>query len=519
MFNRKIAPGLLAIAMLAATLFALSGCTEKPSEPTNPSVSGMRGDIGGEEDKALLGFWNYSVGNSDVDTVSYEFRPGGAFTSYSRKIYLSRTELTGFFTGSYRTSGGRIECYDVYTISEGAQGGDWYEEAFGERDGYPPEDLMAMAIPEEYRQAATAFSLEYQVLEPGPFLVLAAQDSTDTLLGSTQDTLPFGCWETTDRGGNRRDITLDGETTSIRADWRALELTPDGAYSLWERDWKDGQWEVRRTRGRAATDGAHLLLRAHSESLYQSAAFEGLANPVSETPLPARPCMVLTITELDEDTLDIEGWEGLYNFVGKDDRPPWVWPGEDMGDTPVQPLSESDKYVLELAESALALLKNKDWGALGALVHPKQGLTFSPYGYVDTAAAVCLGAGDVKALGYDDKVRVWGEYPSGDPIQCTFAQYYDMFIFNEDFTQGAQIGVNRILKSDLENNLYVFGNGCEYVDFYLQGEPFPVDDYPPSSPEYDWSALRLVFSAYAPPDTGDPADLYLVAIVHDQWLS
>jgi predicted small secreted protein len=166
-------------------------------------------------------------------------------------------------------------------------------------------------------------------------------------------------------------------------------------------------------------------------------------------------------------------------------------------------LSESEKYVLELGISVLEILKAKDWGALGSLVHPEQGLTFSPYGYVDIDNAVCLGAGDVKALESDESVRNWGILDGkGDPIELTFAEYYDRFIFDRDFTKAPQVAIDKIIRSNMENNLFVFGNGASFIEFHI-----PSDD---PDMDMDWVSLRLVFGAYE-------GDLYLAAIVHDQW--
>ena len=172
-------------------------------------------------------------------------------------------------------------------------------------------------------------------------------------------------------------------------------------------------------------------------------------------------------------------------------------------------LSDYEKEVLELAENTLALLINEDWGALGHMVHPTQGLTFSPYGYVSTDSAVCLGMGDVISLREDSTVRNWGSYDgSGEPITCTINEYYDRFIMSHDFSKAQQIGVDRIIRTTSENNLYVFGNGCTFVDFHCPGVP---------DPEFGWASLRLVFSWYSGDDRYE-GGLYLVAIVHDQWV-
>jgi len=167
-------------------------------------------------------------------------------------------------------------------------------------------------------------------------------------------------------------------------------------------------------------------------------------------------------------------------------------------------LSESERYVYDLAISVLNILENEDWGALGAMVHPTEGLTFSPYAHIDTKNAVKLGAGDVKALGIDEQVRVWGSFDgSGHPIEMTFTEYYGQFILTHDFVRALHIGVNRlVVKGNSPSNLQVLGNGVVFVEYHVPGSE--------GEGAFDWASLRLVFSGYE-------GELYLVGIVHDQW--
>jgi len=165
-------------------------------------------------------------------------------------------------------------------------------------------------------------------------------------------------------------------------------------------------------------------------------------------------------------------------------------------------LWESQYFVLGTAIDILFMLKNKDWGALGAMVHPEQGLLFSPYGYIEEGAVV-LGAGDVKALGADTEIRDWGVFAGkGDPIELTFDEYYNRFIFSCDFTRDPQVAVDQTIQTTLLENLYVLGNGATYVEFHQQGtEEFAY---------IDWASLRLVFGFYE-------GEIMLVGIVHDEW--
>jgi hypothetical protein len=172
-------------------------------------------------------------------------------------------------------------------------------------------------------------------------------------------------------------------------------------------------------------------------------------------------------------------------------------------------LSASDREVLDLATETARILKARDWGALGAIVHPERGLTFSPWGFVDVERCVKLGAGDVKSPGFDGRVRTWGDYPSDEPINLSFAEYYNLFVFDRDYTNAAQIGVNCIVRSGgFENNLYVFGNGGAFAELHVPGTGADAD--------YNWASLRLVF-AWFDGDGAHESGLYLVGIVHDGW--
>jgi len=173
-------------------------------------------------------------------------------------------------------------------------------------------------------------------------------------------------------------------------------------------------------------------------------------------------------------------------------------------DTLFGELSQWDQEVLDLADECLELLKDKQWGALGSLVHRKQGLTFSPYGYVEDGA-VRLGMGDVKALDTYAKVHTWGHFDgSGEPIEMTFAQYYDRFIFDRDFTRAPQVSVDKVIRTTMEENLYIFGNGGAFVEYHIPGSREDAD--------HNWASLRLVFSWEE-----DVEGLSLVAVVHDEW--
>ena len=314
-----------------------------------------------------------------------------------------------------------------------------------------------------------------------------------------------GFWESTDRGEYRADAVIDGKTHSIVSYWTALEFRPDGTFTSSDRYYQyEGDWVLSETVGRYVFWGRMLVMSYESGSEWRGTDYTALAPVKTGDSSQAYVCGWY-VDEWDEDYLDIRSYPYyLYGFLTENGEA-----SPRPGKAAVANSSESDDYVLALAKDVIELLKNKDWGAIGHMVHPKQGLTFSPYGHVDTSSAVCLGVGDVIPLWMDDTVRIWGYYDgSGNPIELAVDEYYSRFIMSHDFTQADDIAVDRIIRSNTENNLYVFGNGGAYVDFHVRGGE--------ADPDHTWASLRLVFGWYEGDDNYG-SDLYLVAIVHDEW--
>lgn len=155
--------------------------------------------------------------------------------------------------------------------------------------------------------------------------------------------------------------------------------------------------------------------------------------------------------------------------------------------------------------NVLQLLKNKDMDDLSDFIHPTKGVRFSPYGYVDTDNHLVFTAQEVDDLDNDTKVYTWGNYDgSGEPIELDFNDYYDKFIFDQDFSNPQIIG----------NNVAVsFGNSLDNISEVYEGGHFIELHFQGFDPQYegmDWTSLKLVFESVN-------GNWYLVGIVHDQW--
>ena len=147
----------------------------------------------------------------------------------------------------------------------------------------------------------------------------------------------------------------------------------------------------------------------------------------------------------------------------------------------------------------------KDYDTLAAFVHPEEGVTFTPYSTVDRDSDLRFTAAQVRQFSTDQTVYTWGVSDGlGSLIELTPAEYFSTYVFNTDYTQAPEIGVDRILQSGnaLENLTEAYP-GCRFVEFHFPG----LD---PANAGLDWCSLKLVFS---------PSDScwQLVGIIHSQW--
>jgi hypothetical protein len=150
-------------------------------------------------------------------------------------------------------------------------------------------------------------------------------------------------------------------------------------------------------------------------------------------------------------------------------------------------------------------LKNQDFAQLAGLVHPTLGVRFTPYGYV-SAADLVFEAGQVAAFATDPTQYVWGVYDGrGDPIELTFTEYYERFVYNRDYAAAPEVAFN-------ETNVQSGNTLDNWAEFYPEGilveYHFPQSDDPNAG--FDWRALRLVFQQAN-------GEWYLVGLLHLEW--
>jgi hypothetical protein len=165
----------------------------------------------------------------------------------------------------------------------------------------------------------------------------------------------------------------------------------------------------------------------------------------------------------------------------------------------------NEKSLITLSAKILRCLKEEDYTCLAEFVHPKLGVRFSPYAYIDTTMDQLLSKKNLIALGKSQKRIKWGlDDATERPIKLSINNYIKMFVYDVDFLNAEKKAVNKFLGGGNSlNNLKEVYHGSDFAEFYFSG-------FDPKFSGMDWRSLRLVFKDYKKKS-------YLVAIVHDQW--
>lgn len=201
---------------------------------------------------------------------------------------------------------------------------------------------------------------------------------------------------------------------------------------------------------------------------------------------------------------------GASNTGGASEEKPTVQPSgaapgeQDTGGQEGEARSEGAADAEHGAEAAVKAFKEKDMDALKQLIHPDKGILFSPYGHVDTKTALVFKRSELPSL-QDETVYVWGSFDgSGEPIELTFRQYLEQFVYDKDFAQAEQIGVNEIKGSgnSMPNIEDIFPDS-RFVDHYFSG-------FEEQYAGMDWASLIIVLEEHQ-------GSWYVVAAIHNQW--
>ena len=153
----------------------------------------------------------------------------------------------------------------------------------------------------------------------------------------------------------------------------------------------------------------------------------------------------------------------------------------------------------------MQLIKDKDMVGLSNHVHPTKGVRITPYVHINNTFDQVFSPQEVEGLSQDATVYNWGYYyGGGNPeINLNFNDYYDEFIYDEDFLNANIVGVNSVVSyGDMIDNIFDEHPNDDYLEFYISGTPHNNGTY--------WRSLKLVFE-------NDGGVFHLIGIIHGQW--
>lgn len=168
--------------------------------------------------------------------------------------------------------------------------------------------------------------------------------------------------------------------------------------------------------------------------------------------------------------------------------------------------SEEAEYIInEKATKIINLLKEKNMEEFATYVHPIKGVRFTPYTTVSLATDKVLSRESMKKFFKNQIKYLWGDYDgSGDNILLKPNDYYERFVYDEDYINAEIVSFNEVRNSNnnLENQFEIYPNSI-IVEYYFPG----------FNPEYsgmDWKSLRIVFQK-------ENDQWYVTGIIHGEW--
>jgi hypothetical protein len=166
-----------------------------------------------------------------------------------------------------------------------------------------------------------------------------------------------------------------------------------------------------------------------------------------------------------------------------------------------------DSLLPILTNNVLTALKNKDYDSLALLIHPEDGVRFSPYGFIDTVHDRVIHTEFMMTQAEPNKqIKIlWGtKDPTDDPINLTIDKYIDEFVYDVNFLHPEKLKINEFIGGgNTQNNLLTVYDGCDFTESYFSGFDKKLDGM-------DWRSLRLIFKQ-------KDGKYFLIGIVHDSW--
>jgi hypothetical protein len=198
-------------------------------------------------------------------------------------------------------------------------------------------------------------------------------------------------------------------------------------------------------------------------------------------------------------------WKNSEKYLLTDDysfNSPLSLRASNKNQRPIFPISpETSKQIIsKTANIAIRSLKFKNFHLLSKYIHPQYGVKFSPYPYI-LSDDIVFKRHSLKKAYASKREYVWGFKNASEEIEYNFSDYYDRYVYNQDFSNAPIITYNKpIIDKNIIDNIRTFYPDAIIVEYYIPGVN-------PKLEGKDWTSLRLAFEKYQ-------SNWYLVGIIH-----
>ncbi len=149
----------------------------------------------------------------------------------------------------------------------------------------------------------------------------------------------------------------------------------------------------------------------------------------------------------------------------------------------------AEEIISEKTSIVIKAIKFKNFRTLKKFIHPKKGLRLSPYPYIMLRDKI-IKKNDITRLYRNGEIFTWGVDNNLAPIELSFAEYYEQYLYSDDFANYDELWFNPINKDSniIDNTRQSFPRGI-FVEYHI------FDNFIDNKPRY-LSLIKLVFEEY-----------------------
>lgn len=162
----------------------------------------------------------------------------------------------------------------------------------------------------------------------------------------------------------------------------------------------------------------------------------------------------------------------------------------------------SKDLISDTTHTVIRLIRDKDFQSLSKYVHPNKGLKISHTTDLKTSKENIIPYSQISSVYLDTKKYTWGIIDGeGKDIKLSFKEYYDMYIYDVDYANKAEITYNKYTQRTTQgiNDVYERYSSGIVVEYFYKGTE--ENNY------IDWKSLYLCYEQI-------DSKWYLSAVIH-----